>query len=242
MINKLGPFVLLLATASLSQAQTTETTKKTGRPDIPGTFVFEIGVNRGLEAPPKFSIGLWGSRAVNLYYQYDFRILKSKFSFVPAIGVSLERYNFKEKTILGYDAEDSLTLLTGTDAGFPGIKKSQFITNYVEVPLHFQYLSKPDDPGRSFKIQIGGRIGYLYDSFNKLKYKEEGELRKLKDKRQFNLNEFRYGLSAKIGVGNFSVFGYYNLNNLFEDGKGLGYKGEIVDFPTFTVGISLSSF
>jgi len=242
MIQKIAPFIIVLAAATNVLAQTPETPKKAGRPDIPGTFVVEIGVNRGLDAPSKFSLGLWGSRTVNLYYQYDIPILKSKFSFVPGIGLSLERFNFKGLRVLGYDAEDSLSLLTPANAGITGLKKSQLVTNFVELPLEFRYTSKPEDPARSFKVAVGGRIGYLYESFNKLKYKEEGDLIRVKDKQRFNLNEFRYGVSGKIGVGNFSLFGYYNLNNLFEDGKGLGEKGQIVDFPTFTVGISLSSF
>jgi hypothetical protein len=242
MIKKIACSLLFVAVASQLLAQTTETPKKTGRPDIPGTFVLELGVNRGLDAPEKFSLGLWGSRTVNVYYQYDIRIMKSRFSLVPGIGLSLERYKFKNLGILGYDAEDSLSILPAADAGFPGIKKSQLITNYVELPVEIRYSSKPEDPARSFKASIGGRIGYLYDSFNKLKYKEEGDIRQLKDKRQFNLNQIRYGVYGKIGIGNFSVFSYYNLTNLFEDGEGLGEKGVIRDFPTFTVGISLSSF
>lgn len=244
MIRKIALLLLLTTAACHLQAQTDNTTEpvRKGRPDIPGAFVVEVGVNRGLDAPKSFSLGLWGSRTVNVYYQYDVRILKSRFSFVPGIGLSLERYKFKNFGVIGYDAEDSLSVLAPSVAGYPGLKKSQLITNYVEVPLEIKYSSKPEDPVRSFRASIGGRIGYLYDSFNKIKYKEEGEVRQLKDKQQFNLNQFRYGVFGKIGVGNFSVFTYYNLTNLFEDGKGLGERGQIVDFPTVTVGISLSSF
>src|SRR5690606_30868686 len=84
-----------------------------------------------------------------------------------------------------------------------------------------RYSTKPDDPARSFKISVGGRIGYMYDSFTKIKYKENSEVKQLKNKQDFNLTKFRYGLTARIGVGNFSLFGYYNLTPLFEEGKGL---------------------
>jgi hypothetical protein len=244
MIQKIASFLILLTVASTAIAQTTPNTVKKGRPDIPGTFVVEVGVNRGLDAPSKFQLGLWGSRTVNVYYQYDFRILKSRFSFVPGIGLSMERYKFKNFRILGYDEDDSLSLLQPSDAmvNLPGIKKSQLVTNYIDVPLELKYSSKPDDPARSFKASVGGRIGYMYDSFRKLKYKQEGEMMRLKDKQDFNLNKVRYGVFGKIGVGNFAIVGYYNLTNLFEDGKGLGEKGIIQDFPTYTIGISLSSF
>jgi hypothetical protein len=67
-------------------------------------------------------------------------------------------------------------------------------------------------------------------------------VKKLKDKQDYNLNKFRYGVSAKLGVGNFSLFGYYNLSDLFEKNKGILEDSQLKNFNTFTVGISLSSF
>lgn len=219
------------------------------RPDIPGTFALEFGFNRDMSAPDQFSLGFFGSRTVNLYYQYDFRILNSSFSFVPGIGLSLERFKFGNESTLGYDPNDpeSIVMLTPNDTGLPGVKKSQLITNYIDVPLEIRYSTKPDDPARSFKISVGGRIGYMYDSFTKIKYKDDSELKKLKNKEDFNLTKIRYGLTARIGVGNLSLFGYYNLTPLFEEGKGLS---DIIsaqpsvknDFSTLTIGISLASF
>lgn len=82
----------------------------------------------------------------------------------------------------------------------------------------------------------------MFDSFTKIKYKENGEVKKLKDKQDYNLNKIRYGVSAKIGVGNFSLFGYYNLSDLFKKDKGILEDSQLKNFNTFTVGISLSSF
>ena len=170
--------------------------------------------------------------------------MNSKFSFVPGIGLSLERFKFKNNAILAYPADnrDSVLLLSVADHQISTIRKSQLITNYIEVPLDLRYTLNPDDPARSFKISIGGRVGYLYDAFTKIKYKEDGEAKQVKDKQNFNLNRFRYGVSAKIGFGNFALFGYYNLNTLFKEDKGLYQNGRPMDFNTFTAGISLSSF
>ena len=244
------PSLIFLTIFSLAAFAQTETPKKMSRrPDIPGTFALEFGFNRDMSAPDQFSLGFFGSRTVNLYYQYDFRILNSSFSFVPGIGLSLERFKFGYESTLGYDPNDpeSIVMLTPNDTGLPGVKKSQLITNYIDVPLEIRYSTKPDDPARSFKISVGGRIGYMYDSFTKIKYKDDSELKKLKNKEDFNLTKIRYGLTARIGVGNLSLFGYYNLTPLFEEGKGLS---DIIsaqpsvknDFSTLTIGISLASF
>ncbi len=241
---KLASIAILIATSISAAAQTTEPTpKKYNRPDIPGAFVLELGINRTLNAPSNFSLGLWGSRSLNVYYQYNIRILKSNFSFVPGIGLSLERFKLKNGATLGYDpADDSLKLFTPAETGMTGIRKSHLVNNYIEVPLELRFSTNPDDPGRSFTAGVGARIGYMYDSFSKLKYKEDGETKQLKDKQNWNLTQLRYGIYGKIGIGNFSLFGYYNLTPLFEEGKGPGEKSVVTDFQTVTMGISLSGF
>ena len=75
-----------------------------------------------------------------------------------------------------------------------------------------------------------------------MKYKESGETKQLKNKQNFNLTRFRYGVYGKLGIGNFSLFGYYNLTPLFKEGEGLWEAGSVNDFQTMTVGISLSAF
>jgi hypothetical protein len=260
MIRKLAYFLLFISAAGSAAAQTTS--PKTKRPDIPGTFVAEFGFNRDMTGPDNFSLRFWGSRTVNIYYQYDVRILKSRFSFVPGIGLSLERFSFKKGRTLAYytpqsksydfvnHTNDSLRLALPSQLGID-IQKSQLATNYLEIPLEIKYSSKPEDPSRTFKASVGFRVGYMIDSFTKIRYKANGQTIKLKNKQDWNLNEFRYGLSAKIGLGNFSLFGYYNLTNLFESEQGPYFKsdpkrafnlGDRDDFPTMTVGISLSSF
>jgi hypothetical protein len=86
-------------------------------------------------------------------------------------------------------------------------------------------------------------VGYLYDEFNKLKYRQNGDTKQLKDKQNMNLNRFRYGVFAKLGFGSFSLFGYYNLSSMFESNNGIYYNGQRYDdMNTLTAGISLSSF
>lgn len=216
-------------------------TQSAGQPNIPGTFVLELGINSALDAPERFDLALWGSRTVNIYYMYELRLGESKFSVVPGIGLSLERFKFKTGATLGYQ-NDSLKLLLPAETAITGERKSQLITNYVDVPIELRFTSNPDDPNRAFKLAIGGRVGYMYDAFTKMKYKEGGEVKQYKNKQNFNLNRFRYGVYSKLGIGNFALFGYYNLTPLFKEGEGLYENNVANDFQTVTVGISLSAF
>jgi len=238
----IGLFALSLS--GFAQESTPKATKRHGRPDIPGTFVLELGVNRPFDRPANFDIGFWGSRTLNIYYQYEIRILKSKFSFVPGVGFGLERYKFRNNYFL--DNSDGTNSMLPA-ANFPignisGISKSQLITNYFDVPLELRFSTRPDDPSKSFKISIGGRVGYLFDSHTKIKYSDNGETKKYKSHEKFNLNDFRYGLYAKIGAGNFAIFGYYNLSTLFQTGRDPDVGNVTTSMKNFTIGISLSSF
>ncbi len=264
MTSKFASLIVLMLLGTAAYSQSTEPTKKTKRPDIPGTFVVELGVNRLTEKPNEVKYGLWGSRTANVYYQYDMRILKSKFSFHPGIGLSMERFKFL--SYLQYYPNDTLrlsnptlifddsgntrfvdfghALYDGDTLGQPNwantlnTKKSMLTMTYIDVPLELRFSTKPDDPARSFKIAIGGRIGYLLNASTKVKYKENGELKKLQNHQAFNLNRLRYGASMKVFIGNFALFGYYNLTPLFESNKGPSRT----DAQTYTVGIALHSF
>jgi len=237
--------LLLLTGAVAAQEIVTKPAKSHARPDIPGAFVLELGVNRVLDPPTNFNTGFWGSRTLNIYYQYEIRILKSKFSFVPGIGFGLERYKFTNNYFL--DNHNGTPAMTPA-ANFPlvnisELKKSQLITNYFDIPLELRFSTRPEDPSKSFKVSIGGRVGYLFESHTKIKYDSDGETKKFKSHESFGLNNFRYGLSAKVGVGNFAIFGYYNLSTLFQSGKDpVSTANVTTQMKEFTIGISLSSF
>jgi len=234
--------LMIIAYPSLAQeegsnAKITPPSSSKPLPNIPGSFMLEFGFNQPFNKPDSFDVNFWGSRTFNVYYQYDLRIGKSKFSVHPGIGVSLERYKLGNDYTLTLNSEGTTTLTPGSDS-YPGVDKSMIVTNYIDVPLEIRFSTNPNDPGRSFRASIGGRAGYLYDSFTKVKYRQDGETKKIKDKQNFNLNDFRYGAFVKIGAGNLSLFGYYNFSPLFKDDRG----PEQTDMNNFTVGISLSSF
>ncbi len=231
-----------------------ETIKKAPKPTIPGTFMIDLGINQLLNKPDStWNQGLWGSRTVNLYYQYSFRFGRSKFSFNPGIGVSLERWKFKDGATLIDTVElvsypngavsteqvERYNLLSPTRIYSALAKKSQLIANYVEIPLEFRFDTKPEDISRSINIAVGGRVGLLFDSKTKLKYKDaDGDLIKVKNKQSYGLEQFRYGVYTRFGIGGFNWFAFYNLSNVFQKGKGpLG-----ADSNSLTFGISVNGF
>lgn len=205
-------------------------------PNIPGSFVLEVGFNQPLNQADTFDLGFWGSRTMNIYYQLEQPIGNTKFSLHPGAGFGLERYKFANDYTITMDENSSS--LESTDNSYSSVRKSMLITNYFDVLLELRFSTNPQDPVRSFHVSVGGRAGYLFDSFTKIKYSEDGETKKDKIKGSYYLNDFRYGGFFKVGAGNFSVFSYYNASPLFKTGKG----PQETDMTNFTVGISLSSF
>ena len=247
MIKKVSFFVLFtaLSFAAFSQESTPATQKKTGRPNIPGTFSIDVGFNLPTEKNG-FNTNPFGSRTLNIYYYYDLQIGNSNFSIHPGIGFGLERYKFNNDKTLGYVSGPSIDTLkmiplTSVLPTASSFKKTQLITNYIDIPLEVRFSTNPDDPGRSFKVSLGFKFGVLYESFTKIKYREEGETKKLEDKQNFNLNPIRYGPLFRIGFGPISAYANYTLSPLFKDGEGPdGAKGSKIN--NFTVGLTLAAF
>lgn len=232
----------------------TSTDQNKPKPNLPGTFLIDLGVNQGIGKPSTFDQGFWGSRTVNIYYQYPIRIGRSKFSFNSGLGVSLERWKFVNGSTLidtvelvsfpngaaAADQVEQYNLLSPNRIYSELADKSMLITNYFEIPLEFRFDTSPEDINRSFNVAIGGRVGYLFDSFTKVKYKDSNinEDVKVKNKMNYGVREFRYGIYTRIGVGGFSLFCFYNLSDMFESNKGpLG-----TTMNTLTTGISINGF
>ena len=210
------------------------------RPDIPGTLLIDFGFNIFQDNLPEMELGNFGSKALNFYYYFDYSIGNSHFSINPGLGFGLDKYSFDDDvtlvnsgSILGIEVAQLVDILPSAD-----IKKSFLAANYFDIPLEFRYNSKKNDHRRSFKVAIGGKIGVLMTSHTKIKYKEEGTTIKLKNKQDFNLNKFRYGVHGRVGVGGFNVFFYYGLSELFKNNK--GPQGTSV--TTMNVGISIAGF
>ncbi len=245
MIRKFVFFVLFIAFSSgvMAQSEPKAIEKRKGRPNIPGTFAVDLGFNVPSETA-SFNTSIFGSRTLNVYYYYDYQLGKSKFSVHPGVGFGLERYKFNNDRTLGYisgtNPFDTLRMVPVSSLFTNSIKvkKSGLITNYFDIPVEFRFSSNPDDPGRSFKVSLGFKVGILYDSYTKIKYSQDGEVKKIKDKQNYNLNPFRYGVSLRVGAGNVSVFSYYSLTPLFKDKKG----PDGAEITNFTVGLTLAAF
>jgi hypothetical protein len=240
MFRTISASFLLLFIAFSLQAQ--EKKQRVKRPDLPGAFLIEFGFNRAQgSTPANFEQGFWGSRTLNLYYQYPIRLWNTKFSYRPTFGLSLERYkltnNYTLDKLVGGDG--TYRLLPASELGMPNADKSMVIMNYLEImPAEFRFDTKPNDPARSIHVTAGIRLGVLFETHTKVNYSVNGESVTAKDAQSHGISPVRLGYYGKVGIGSFSLFGYYNATPIFQENKGPNQT----KMNTLTIGISLSGF
>lgn len=199
--------------------------EQAGRPDLPGDFIFEIGLTSLIDAPENMQMNLWGSKTFNVYYQYPVQFGNSRFYIFPGIGISTQKYKFKDNVTLGYSTDDSgnrYVDIIPLDSIYSNAsyKKSKIGTTHADFILELRWISRKNNPRKSIKVAAGGKIGYNFDSKMKVKYEQYSEKKKSKQKEDFALSELRYGVYTKLGYGSFNAYFYYSLTPLFESNKG----------------------
>ncbi len=150
-------------------------------------------------------------------------------------GADLLWYNFKmeDKAIDITESENpSEIMFTSNDfynLGENDAIRSKLRVSYVNANLMPVFHIGKKTGGfnrRTFRIGVGGYAGYRIGSMTKNVYDEDGQKRKLKNHDNFYLNSFRYGAKAMIGIKEVNIFLNYDLNTLFEEGKGPDGKNQ----------------
>ncbi|AWM14076.1 hypothetical protein DI487_09555 [Flavobacterium sediminis] len=190
-------------------------------------FVFAAGLNNVVtngESFNKSDFRVWGSHFYEWGLTLNSRILKDHNLLHAKYGLSL-MYNNLRPTDNQYFVKngDVTELQTGT----VDFDESRLRNVYLTVPLHLEFDFTPkkvDKDGESyfrthesFRVGIGGYAGVRVKSKQILKYKEDDQRIKTKQKGDFNVSDFNYGLSAYIGYGEISFYAKYDINPLFKD-------------------------
>ncbi|MEL7222470.1 MAG: hypothetical protein AAGJ93_14200, partial [Bacteroidota bacterium] len=131
-MRKLLIAVLFVVSANTAFAQE----EKKGSPDLPGDLIVNVGINALVDRPRELRLNAFGSKSVGVYYTNRIALSPS-FSFYPAIGLGLEKYDFQDDITL-IDSIGNVTLID--TIGFRGaIDKNRLATTYLEMPLEFRY-------------------------------------------------------------------------------------------------------
>ena len=190
-------------------------------------FVFAMGLNNLItdgESLEDSDYKVWGSHFYEWGVAFNSRILKNNNLLHAKYGMSL-MYNNLRPTDNRYFVKNGE--ITELQDGFVNFKESRFRNVYLTVPLHLEFDFTPkkvNDKGESyfriqesFRVGIGGYAGVRVKSKQILKYNEDGQKVKNKEKGDFNVSDFNYGLSAYVGYRAISLYAKYDINPLFKD-------------------------
>ncbi|HNP19993.1 MAG TPA: hypothetical protein PKL31_16260 [Fulvivirga sp.] len=203
------------------------------------TFNFDLGTNNMLngngqfpdEANEDYAVRPWGSWYFGINSTFHSHV-KGKLSIEWGPGVSWYNFKFQNDRIRVTEIAGVTSFVEDPDPTI-GYKKSKLTAsyfNFMAVPmLQFngvRKISRTSKGWRDFKIGqstagfrigLGGYAGYRLGSHSKVKF-DSGK--KDKDRDNFNLTNFRYGLRLQMGFRGTDLFFNYDMNELFADGKG----------------------
>ena len=196
-----------------------------GRPDIPGELGFDLGLVVAPDFPDSMKLKLIHCIYFSPFYKFETFIPNTNFSVVTGLSLGLEKYRFKDPVTLTRYRDDKgnySNQLVSLDTVLynAAIKGSKLAVNYIEIPIEIRYRTNKTYPKNSFFVSVGGKIGYMFNSHTKYKYKQESQIKTSKFRSKFDLNSIRYGFMGRVGFGNFNVFYYQSLNTLFQKDKG----------------------
>lgn len=156
-------------------------------------------------------------RGFNAYLCYDFPIKTSHFSFATGIGVGVSNIYFDNQQLVLTDSGQTVAKFIPERKDY---SKFKLVTTFLEAPFELRYFSNRDNRNRGFKAAVGLRAGTLVGAHTKGNRTENGS--KLSEKVQSRdfLERWRFGATARVGYGNFTLFGAYNFTGVFKDGAG----------------------
>jgi len=145
------------------------------------------------------------------FFQMGYRF-NNHFKIYAGAGLDWNHMRLKQNITF---QKDKSTLSYVTDA--VDYKKNRFSSQYLRIPLSFQFRTNNDKKGDKLNFVIGPEIGFLLNGKVKQVSDANG---KDKFKDDYNLNPFRYGAFARLGYGGTGVYVKYYGNDVFADGQG----------------------
>lgn len=221
-MKKLVLFVVAFVSVSVATAQ-----KKKGWGNLADRtgdhIMLQLSYDSWMGVPDSIKKHMKGfPRGANLAVMLDKRFKGApQFSVAFGVGVGTSSMYFTK-----YDIE-----LKSNNAKLPftnlnnlnHFKKYKLATAYLEIPLELRYTFDPVNERKSIKAAIGIKVGTMINAHTKGKTLQDNNDKTLysyteKESSSHFFNSTRIAATARVGYGNFSVFGSYQVNNLFKDG------------------------
>ena len=169
-----------------------------------------------LNAPDSVKVTGFG-RSFNGYICYDFPIKNSHLSFAAGIGVGIDNIYLKDQEIVVNNLTDTIPQALFI-AETQNYKRYKMTTAFLEAPFEIRFFGNKNNRNKGFKTAVGLRVGTLVGAHTKGKEDGTKIVYKVNSKRY--LETWRFAGTFRIGYGNITLMGTYNLTNLYKDTQG----------------------
>ncbi|MFP4288699.1 MAG: outer membrane beta-barrel protein [Bacteroidales bacterium] len=183
-----------------------------------------------MKATDRFMIGLFTDVWSDLPSGMDTKVINRGISIDMMQDFPLGNSNFSLGLGLGYMGQNLYSdnyLYTLFEGNYDFVEideevvveKSKLSLNYLQVPFEVRFRTR--NLPENLRIHLGARAGLLINAHNKyLGGDLEGlsdKERKFKESKLGNVEQFNFGLLARVGYSRFNVFAYMPLMAVFED-------------------------
>lgn len=189
---------------------------------------FNWGTLLGKPDSIKIGAASWG---FGMKIMLDNPVPKSNVSFAVGLGLGVHNYYSDAEIVNIYQGTDSTYSYFSPIINTRDYKRNKFTMTYFDIPAEIRYRTKPNEKGYSWKVAVGGQVGYLLSSKSKIIENSK----KYKGFDYPNMEDWRVGLNARVGYGKVSVNAFYSLSSIFDVNKGAQHN-------PFSIGITLMPF
>lgn len=166
------------------------------------------------------------SRHFNIYMMLD-KPFKNNPHFSVGIGVGLGSSNmFFTNTYIDLKS-NSETLPFKDVSAANHFDKYKLTTIFFELPLELRWVGNPVNPDKGLKFALGAKGGFLLNAYTKGKNMVDsagtpvfGDKYKSKEYERKFINTTRIAFTGRIGLGNVSLDGSYQVTSFLKEGTG----------------------
>jgi hypothetical protein len=182
-------------------------------------IMLQLNYNNWVKKPDTVRTRTFGY-GFNGYFCYDFPIKNSKLSFATGVGVSVSVTYLNQEVLANTDTLSSVAGAARFIADTTHYKRYKLVSTYLSAPFELRYFSNMNNRNKGFKAAIGMEIGTLLGADAKGLYSVDGTNVKMKIDTKRYYSPWDFAATVRVGWGNFSIFGSYNLTNVFKENEG----------------------
>ncbi len=165
-------------------------------------------------------------------FEVGFPIIAKNLGVSTALSLEWNRYALEQNIDILTDENNILKPIT-IDENIIKYNKNYLNSTYLNVPVIMEFQKQLGS--KQIYISAGAFGGVRLTSRQKQVFDSNGDKNKIKNKDDFEMSPFKYGLTARIGYGPISLFANYSMNTLFKNNAG-------PELYPITVGLRLINF